>query len=66
MTKQLKRIERYFNSSPELIIGNHWFKEKQSYYLGYGGKLARLFGTKVTRIVGYTDYELPWEKQAFP
>ncbi|MBA3535522.1 MAG: response regulator [Tatlockia sp.] len=62
---RLSEVEKKLHSLLDVIAGIHWWKDKQGVYRGCNNAMVTALGLKSKdEIVGKSDYELPWAKQA--
>jgi PAS domain S-box-containing protein len=62
---RLSEVEKKLNSVLDVIAGIHWWKDKQGIYRGCNNAMVTALGLESKEdIVGKSDYELPWAKQA--
>lgn len=63
--RSLKNVETRLESLINIIPGYHWWKDLNGKYLGCNEAVAKLLGlNSANEIVGKTDYELAWSKNA--
>ena len=63
--EDLASFKNQFDFFSKIIIGNFWFKDVKGVYLGCNDAVAKLLGFRDCKaIIGKTDYELPWKKDA--
>jgi PAS domain S-box-containing protein len=62
---RLATVEMQLNASLDIVAGIHWWKDKNGIYRACNDAMVSALGLKSkSDIVGKSDYELPWSKQA--